>query len=59
MMNNKEEKIRIEECADSIVDYIAEQMISQRVHDEFGDGLGIDRYVELADKVYEEIKLRM
>ena len=58
-MDIREEKEKIQLCADAIVDYIAEQMISQRVHDEFGDGLGIDRYVELADKVYEEIKLRM
>ena len=58
-MDIKEKKEKIQECADSIVDYIAEQMISQRVHDEFGDGLTIDEYVELADKVYEEIKLRM
>ena len=58
-MDIREEKEKIQLCADAIVDYIAEQMISQRVHDEFGDGLGIGRYVELADKVYEEIKLRM
>jgi len=55
-MDIREEKEKIQLCADAIVDYISEQMISQR---EFGDGLGIDRYVELADKVYEEIKLRM
>ena len=50
---------KIIELADVIVDYITEQMIMPRVFDEFGHNLECEQSEEIANEVYEQIKLRM
>jgi len=53
------ERQKIIECADGIIDYMSEQIIMQRVHEDFGDSLSLEGCVKIADKVYQQIKLRM
>lgn len=48
------ERDKIIECADGIIDYITEQIIMERVYDDFGV-----KSLDLANKVYNQIKLRM
>lgn len=48
------ERDKIIECADGIIDYITEQIIMERVFDDFGV-----KSINIANKVYEQIKLRM
>ena len=48
------ERDKIIECADGIIDYITEQIIMERVYDDFGV-----KSINIANKVYEQIKLRM
>ena len=48
------ERDKIIECADGIIDYITEQIIMERVYDDFGI-----KSIDIANKVYEQIKLRM
>ena len=50
---------KIIECADGIVDYITEQMIMPRVFEDFGHELEDSEYEYIANKVYNQIKLRM
>ena len=50
---------KIIELADGIVDYITEQMIMPRVFEDFGNELEAEEYEEIANKVYNQIKLRM
>ena len=54
-----EEKDKIIDCADGIVDYITEQMIMPRVFEDFGNELEAEEYEDIANKVYNQIKLRM
>lgn len=54
-----EQRDKIIECADGIVDYITEQMIMPRVFEDFGNELEAEEYEEIANKVYNQIKLRM
>jgi len=49
-----EQREKVIECADGIIDYIVEQMIMERVKEDFGKSS-----IEIADAVYEQIKLRM
>jgi len=49
----------IQECADGIIDYISEQIIMERVYDEFGHDLDYNDAAKLANIVYGQIKLRM
>lgn len=48
------ERDKIIECADGIIDYISEQIIMERVYDDFGV-----KSLDIANKVYDQIKLRM
>lgn len=48
------ERDKIIECADGIIDYITEQIIMERVYDDFGV-----KSIDIANKVYNQIKLRM
>jgi len=50
---------KIIELADGIVDYITEQMIMPRVFEDFGHELKAEEYEDIANKVYNQIKLRM
>ena len=50
---------KIIELADGIIDYITEQMIMPRVFDDFGHNLECEESEEIANKVYQQIKLRM
>jgi len=74
-----EERDKIIDCADGIVDYITEQMIMPRVIEDFADDSDmehlkqnlnnvdsfdknlkiLDKYTDIANKVYNQIKLRM
>tara|TARA_R100001460_G_scaffold39233_1_gene73989 strand:+ start:930 stop:1127 length:198 start_codon:yes stop_codon:yes gene_type:complete len=54
-----EERDKIIDCADGIVDYITEQMIMPRVFEDFGNELESEEYEDIANKVYNQIKLRM
>ena len=54
-----EHRDKIIDCADGIVDYITEQMIMPRVFEDFGNELEAEEYEEIANKVYNQIKLRM
>ena len=56
MENNRQ---KIIDCADSIIDYINEQMIIPRVHEQFNHQLTTDEVIDIAHKVYNQIKLRM
>ena len=55
---------KIIECADGIIDYISEQLLMDRVVEDFGmtsvdndeDGA---KLMEIANAVYDQIKLRM
>lgn len=57
LMENNRQKII--DCADSIIDYINEQMIIPRVHEQFNHQLTTDEVIDIAHKVYNQIKLRM
>tara|TARA_R110000823_G_C15826265_1_gene489796 strand:+ start:55 stop:222 length:168 start_codon:yes stop_codon:yes gene_type:complete len=50
---------KIIECAEGIIDYMSEQMIMPRVFNDFGHNLEAEESEEIANKVYEQIKLRM
>ena len=54
-----EQRDKIIDCADGIVDYITEQMIMPRVFEDFGNELEAEEYEDIANKVYNQIKLRM
>jgi len=54
-----EQREKIIECADAIIDYISEQMIVPRVHEDWNNQLDSDECGEIAEKVYQQIKLRM
>jgi uncharacterized Fe-S radical SAM superfamily protein PflX len=54
-----EERDKIIDCADGIIDYMSEQMIMLRVIEDFGNELEAEEYEEIANKVYNQIKLRM
>ena len=51
---NISQKQKSIECADGIIDYINEQIIMERVRDEFGS-----YSLEIANEVYKQIKIRM
>ncbi len=50
---------KIEECADGIVDYISEQVMMQRIYDDFGYDLHTDQAEKLANIVYSTLKDRL
>tara|TARA_R100001480_G_scaffold81760_1_gene90581 strand:+ start:78 stop:290 length:213 start_codon:yes stop_codon:yes gene_type:complete len=50
---------KIEECADGIVDYISEQVMMQRIYDDFGHDLHTDQAEKLANIVYSRLKDRL
>jgi len=50
---------KIEECADGIVDYISEQVMMQRIYDDFGHDLDVHDAERLADIVYSQLKYRL
>jgi len=50
---------KIIECAEGIIDYMSEQMIMPRIFEDFGNELEAEEYEEIANKVYNQIKLRM
>ncbi len=54
-----EQREKIIECADGIIDYMSEQMIMPRVYDDFGHDLDVHDAERLANIVYQQIKLRM
>ena len=54
-----EQRDKIIECAEGIIDYMSEQMIMPRVFEDFGNKLEAEEYEEIANKVYNQIKLRM
>lgn len=54
-----EERDKIIDCADGIIDYMSEQMIMPRIFEDFGNELEAEEYEEIANKVYNQIKLRM
>jgi hypothetical protein len=54
-----EQRDKIIECAEGIIDYMSEQMIMPRVFEDFGNELEVEEYEEIANKVYNQIKLRM
>lgn len=54
-----EQRDKIIECAEGIIDYMSEQMIMPRVFEDFGNELEAEEYEEIANKVYNQIKLRM
>tara|TARA_R100000742_G_C4279306_1_gene103526 strand:+ start:5639 stop:5836 length:198 start_codon:yes stop_codon:yes gene_type:complete len=54
-----EQRDKIIDCADGIVDYITEQMIMPRVFEDFGHELEAEEYENISNKVYQQIKLRM
>jgi hypothetical protein len=54
-----EQREKIIECADGIIDYMSEQMIMPRVYDDFGQDLDVHDAERLANIVYQQIKLRM
>ena len=45
--------------ADGIVDYISEQIMMQRIYDDFGHDLHIDQAERLANIVYSRLKDRL
>ena len=48
------------ECADLVIDEITDsQMIINMVHGYWNDELDVDEATEIANRVYEQIKLRM
>ena len=48
------------ECADLVIDEITDsQMIINMVHGYWNDELDVDEATEIANKVYNQIKLRM
>ena len=50
---------KIIELAEGIIDYMSEQMIMPRIFEDFGHSLEAEEYEEIANKVYNQIKLRM
>jgi hypothetical protein len=54
-----EQREKIIECADGIIDYMSEQMIMPRIFEDFGHELEAEDYQDMAEKVYQQIKLRM
>jgi hypothetical protein len=50
---------KIIELAEGIIDYMSEQMIMPRIFEDFGNELEAEEYEEIANKVYNQIKLRM
>lgn len=50
---------KIIELADGIIDYMSEQMIMPRIFEDFGHELEAEEYEDMAEKVYQQIKLRM
>ena len=54
-----EQREKIIECADAIIDYMSEQMIMPRIFEDFGHDLEAEEYEEIANKVYNQIKLRL
>ena len=54
-----EQRDKIIELAEGIIDYMSEQMIMPRVFEDFGHELEAEEYEEIANKVYNQIKLRM
>ena len=54
-----EQREKIIECADAIIDYMSEQMIMPRIFEDFGHNLEAEEYEEIANKIYNQIKLRM
>ena len=50
---------KIEECADGIVDYISEQILMQRIYDDFGHDIHTDQAEKLANIVYSQLKDRL
>ena len=55
---------KVIECADGIIDYISEQLLMDRVVEDFGM-TSVDndedraKLMEIANAVYDQIKLRM
>ena len=48
------------ECADLVIDEITDsQMIINMVHGYWNDELDVDEATEIANRVYDQIKLRM
>lgn len=54
-----EQREKIIELADGIIDYMSEQMIMPRVFEDFGHELDAEKYEDISNAVYEQIKLRM
>lgn len=49
-----EQTEKVIECAEGIIDYVVDQIIMERVKEDFGKAS-----IEIANAVYEQIKLRM
>ena len=47
------------ELAEGIIDHKSERMIMPRVFADFGNELEAEEYEDIANKVYNQIKLRM
>jgi len=54
-----EQRDKIIDCADGIIDYMSEQMIMPRIFEDFGHELEAEEYEDISNAVYEQIKLRM
>ena len=54
-----EQRDKIIDCADGIIDYMSEQMIMPRIFEDFGHELEAEEYENISNAVYEQIKLRM
>ncbi len=54
-----EQREKIIELADGIIDYMSEQMIMPRIFEDFGNELEAEEYEDISNAVYEQIKLRM
>tara|TARA_R100000773_G_scaffold41588_1_gene38202 strand:- start:105 stop:314 length:210 start_codon:yes stop_codon:yes gene_type:complete len=50
---------KIESCADGIIDNMNEQMIMNRVYDDFGHDIDVHDAERIANIVWGQIKLRM
>tara|TARA_Y100000114_G_C11582750_1_gene241894 strand:- start:341 stop:493 length:153 start_codon:yes stop_codon:yes gene_type:complete len=49
-----EQREKVIECADGIIDYVVEHIIMERVKEDFGKAS-----IEIANAVYQQIKYRM
>jgi len=58
-LNNMKQREKIIELADGIIDYMSEQMIMPRIFEDFGHELDAEKYEDISNAVYEQIKLRM